>query len=208
MRVTKKPEIRRKELMNAAEDLFIEKGYEQVEVSEIAKKVGVVKGTFYYYFKSKEAILDAIIDKYISILVEDMENMVNQKDLTALEKLMNIYPFALSFPGGHKSIMHRLQEEKNVHLRMKLEQRIPQETAGLLTRIIKQGIEEGVFNIKYPEEAAGVYMGTMIILQGIENLDPNSLEFKRKFMAIFYFIERILGAEEGLIIKFMEKNSS
>jgi AcrR family transcriptional regulator len=206
--VTKKPEIRRKELMNAAEDLFIEKGYEQVEVSEIAKKVGVVKGTFYYYFKSKEAILDAIIDKYISILVEDMENMVNQKDLTALEKLMNIYPFALSFPGGPKSIMHRLQEEKNVHLRMKLEQRIPQETAGLLTRIIKQGIEEGVFNIKYPEEAAGVYMGTMIILQGIENLDPNSLEFKRKFMAIFYFIERILGAEEGLIIKFMEKKSS
>ncbi|SCG85661.1 TetR/AcrR family transcriptional regulator [Methanobacterium congolense] len=208
MRVTKKPEIRRKELMNAAEDLFIEKGYEQVEVSEIAKKVGVVKGTFYYYFKSKEAILDAIIDKYISILVEDMENMVNQKDLTALEKLMNIYPFALSFPSGHKSIMHHLQEEKNVHLSMKLEQRIPQETAGLLTRIIKQGIEEGVFNIKYPEEAAGVYMGTMIILQGIENLDPNSLEFKRKFMAIFYFIERILGAEEGLIIKFMEKNSS
>jgi AcrR family transcriptional regulator len=206
--VTKKPEIRRKELMNAAEDLFIEKGYEQVEVSEIAKKVGVVKGTFYYYFKSKEAILDAIIDKYISILVEDMENMVNQKDLTALEKLMNIYPFALSFPSGHKSIMHHLQEEKNVHLSMKLEQRIPQETAGLLTRIIKQGIEEGVFNIKYPEEAAGVYMGTMIILQGIENLDPNSLEFKRKFMAIFYFIERILGAEEGLIIKFMEKNSS
>lgn len=208
MRVSKDPEIRRKELMDAAEELFLEKGYENVEVSSIVKKVGVAQGTFYYYFKSKEAVLDAIIDEYVSILIEDMEDIANQKDITSIEKLMKLFPFSLSFPGDHEGIMYYLQEEKNVQLRMKLEQRFPQETIGLFTRIIKQGIEEGNFNTKYPEETAKAYIGAIaFILQGLDNLEPNSPELKRKFMATSYFAERILGAEEGSIIKvFMEKD--
>lgn len=208
MRVSKSPEIRRKELMDVSEELFLEKGYENVEVSSIVKKVGVAQGTFYYYFKSKEAVLDAIIDQYISILVKNMEKIANQKHINSIEKLLKMFPFSFSFPGGHDGLMNQLRDEQNIKLRKKLDQRFPLETIGLFTHIIEQGIEEGVFQTEFPEEAARAYIGAAsFVLQDINNLEPYSEEFKRKFMAISYFTERILGIPNGTIMKyFIEKN--
>ena len=66
-RVTKDPEERKQELIDAAERLFMERGYEATAVSDIVQEVGVAQGTFYYYFPSKEEILEAIIEKDMSL---------------------------------------------------------------------------------------------------------------------------------------------
>lgn len=57
-RTVKKPEERRWELIHAATELFSEHGYEKTSVNDIIQKIGVAKGTFYHYFKSKEEIAD------------------------------------------------------------------------------------------------------------------------------------------------------
>lgn len=187
--------------MDIAEQLFLENGYGQTMVSDIAKKAGVAQGTFYYYFKSKEAVLDEITDKYINITVEGMEKISKQDDLTALEKLVRIFQFSSSFRNDRRGIMQYIHEEKNIHLHRKFEERIPFEIVGPLTRIIKQGVEEGVFNTKYPEDAAKAFIGiSAMVLQGIGSADPNSEELMRKFRVTLDFIERILGAENGAII--------
>jgi AcrR family transcriptional regulator len=59
-RVIKPPEVRRSELLDAATQLFEARGYEQVTVADIATAAKVAKGTFYLYFDSKEALLDAL----------------------------------------------------------------------------------------------------------------------------------------------------
>lgn len=64
LRITKEPEVRKKEIMNAAKELFIEKGYEKTSVSDIVKKVDVAKGLFYYYFPKKETLLQEIGDEF------------------------------------------------------------------------------------------------------------------------------------------------
>ena len=63
MRISKDPEARKDELIEAAERLFLEKGYDNTAVGDIVRAVGVAQGTFYYHFKSKEDILGAIIVK-------------------------------------------------------------------------------------------------------------------------------------------------
>ncbi len=60
--MSKDPEVRRQELIVAAYELFREKGFEQVSVSDIVKKVGLAQGTFYYHFKTKNELLDAVVD--------------------------------------------------------------------------------------------------------------------------------------------------
>ena len=80
MRITKKPDERRQELIDIAEQLFIKKGYEQTAVSDIVKKAKVAQGTFYYYFKTKEEILDSIIGRYIKLTVEGYEKSHMKKD--------------------------------------------------------------------------------------------------------------------------------
>lgn len=67
MRVTKKPDVRKKELIELAKELFLEKGYEKVSVREIINKTDSSgsPGLFYYYFKSKNKIYEAVIDQMV-----------------------------------------------------------------------------------------------------------------------------------------------
>lgn len=62
---TKPAEIRRDELMDAAQRLFLEKGFASTSVAEIVKAADVAKGTFYLYFQTKEEILDALQERFI-----------------------------------------------------------------------------------------------------------------------------------------------
>ena len=201
IRITKNPEERRKEIIKIAEQLFIKKGYEQTSVSHIVKKIGVAQGTYYYYFKSKEEVLDAIIDRYIYITVKEMEKIAKEKGPNAIEKLINIFLFSSSFRKNRKSILQYLHEDRNAHLHLKFERKRPSKTVGPIASIISQGVKEGYFDTKYPLDAAKAFIGvTAMVLQGIYNVKPNSDEFKHKFFATFDFLGRILGAKNGSII--------
>ena len=61
MKTVKDAELRRQEILMTAKKLFIKKGYDKTSVNDILKVVDIAKGTFYYYFSSKEEVLEAII---------------------------------------------------------------------------------------------------------------------------------------------------
>jgi len=62
----KKGEENRKLIVEAANQLFYTKGYNQTAFSEVAKAVGIPKGNFYHYFKSKDDLLEAVIDERLA----------------------------------------------------------------------------------------------------------------------------------------------
>ena len=68
---SKKPEVRRQELIDVASALFAEKGYEAVSVRDILNVVDGAPGMFYYYFKSKQDIYIAAMEQYITKIIED-----------------------------------------------------------------------------------------------------------------------------------------
>lgn len=206
IRITKNPEERKNEFIDIAEQLFIEKGYENTAVSDIVKKAQVAKGTFYYYFKTKEDILDHIIDRYITFNTKGMQTIANEQDISALEKLVKLLLFSSSFRNNRKSIIQYIHEDKNAHLHLKFERELPTMIVAPLSTVIKQGIQEEVFNTKFSEEAAKAFIGvSAMILQGVYNIKPDSAEYKRMLLATIYFLERILGAEPGLIINAYKK---
>jgi len=189
IRITKKPEERRKELISIAEQLFIKKGYEQTAVSDIVKKANVAQGTFYYYFKTKEEILDSIIDIYIKTTVKSYEKIANEK-----------------FRKDRTSLMQYLHEDKNAHLHLKFERKMPVKTAKPLSKIISQGVKEKYFDTKYPQEAAKAFIGvSAMVMQGLYDMKPGSEGYFRKLNATIDFLERILGAKSGLIINAYKK---
>jgi AcrR family transcriptional regulator len=206
IRITKKPEERRKELIDIAEQLFIKKGYEQTAVSDIVKKVKVAQGTFYYYFNSKEEILDVIIEKYIIQSVEGLVSITNEKGPNAVEKLVKYFLFSSTFRDDKLSIMQYIHEERNAHLHLKFERQIPKKTVKPLAKIITQGIEEKIFHTDYPEETAKAFIGvSAMVLQGIYNIKPGSEEYKRKILATFYILEKMFGAKQGHITDTFKK---
>ena len=73
---TKRPEIRRDQLLDAAEKLFAEKGYAETTVLDIAEAAGVAKGTFYLYFPSKEHCMVALKERLMQGLVDRFEGVL------------------------------------------------------------------------------------------------------------------------------------
>ncbi len=207
MRITKKPEERRQELIQIAEQQFIQHGYEKTAVSDIVKKAKVAQGTFYYYFKTKEEILDSIIDRYIKQTVKGYEKIANEQGPNAIEKLVKIFKFSSSFRQNKTSLLQYLHEDKNAHLHLKFERKMPNKTTGPLAKIITQGVKEQYFNTQYPEESAKAFIGvSAMVLQGLYDMKPGSEEYVRKLNATIDFLERILGAQSGLIINAYKKN--
>jgi AcrR family transcriptional regulator len=68
MRVVKKPEERRAEMVEAAAKLFAQQGFVKTSVAEIVSAVDVAKGLFYYYFTAKDDMVKAVVEGYCSYM--------------------------------------------------------------------------------------------------------------------------------------------
>ena len=64
MRITKEPEVRKKEIIDVAMALFEENGIMKTSMNDIAKKMDVAKGLLYYYFKSKDELISEVIESF------------------------------------------------------------------------------------------------------------------------------------------------
>ncbi len=86
-RIVKAAEERRAEIIETADRLFRQHGYAKCSVEMIIREIGVAKGTFYYYFKSKPDILEAIVDKTLGQIVEMATGVAEDQSLTAMQKM-------------------------------------------------------------------------------------------------------------------------
>lgn len=84
---SKKPEVRRKELIDIASALFAEKGYENVSIRDILEVVDGAPGMFYYYFKSKQDIYIAAMEQYINERLERKCKVIEDTEMSFEEKL-------------------------------------------------------------------------------------------------------------------------
>ncbi len=91
VRISKDYDERRTELLDAAQALFYDQGYESTTVDAIINKVGVAKGTFYYYFDSKVALLNALADRLSAAGLEQIRGIVELDDMDALAKLNKVF---------------------------------------------------------------------------------------------------------------------
>ena len=76
----------RDRIVQAADDLFYRKGFENTAFSDIAAAVQISRGNFYHHFRSKDEILDAVIRARLS-LTQDMLNRWEAKDNRPLERI-------------------------------------------------------------------------------------------------------------------------
>ena len=90
VRTIKKYDERRVEFLNTAQELFFTKGYEQTAVEAIIKKMRLSKGTFYYYFKSKDALIGAMLIHVYSTIETALMPIFLDKSLSASEKLAKV----------------------------------------------------------------------------------------------------------------------
>ena len=161
-RVTKVPEERKQELIDTAERLFLEKGYEQTTVADIVREIEVAQGTFYYYFSSKEEILEAIIEKDITALEENVRQIMSREDANAAIKLNSVVNSIIGISASRREIMDYLHEESNAVMHEKMERHTIERLVPLMTRVIAEGTRAGIFDVQYPTETAEFLLATLV----------------------------------------------
>lgn len=87
----KKRELTRRQMLEAAQNLFLSKGFEDTSVDEIAEAADVAKGTFYYHFKSKSDVLLAMSLEYLKDLSEYVDEQLGsgRSPLAVLREILH-----------------------------------------------------------------------------------------------------------------------
>jgi len=195
MRIRKDPEVRQTELIDAALELFSSAGYEKTMVADIVKKVGVAKGTFFYYFPTKEAVLEAICTRWATELVTSFQ--LKSRQHTAINKLQ-IFIFQLLLPSQVDAIIDRLWDEKQFNLVYKTwQQQVENVFNPHLADIIQQGNQEGTMHVNYIKETVAFFWSTLDCLLEVAYLKEPSEIFLTKTKIAESVLERILGIEDG-----------
>ena len=87
MRIVKDAEERREEILDVAERLFSTKGFDHTSTNDILEGVGIARGTLYYHYKSKEDILDGVIERMTNRMMVDAKKIVQNKTMSFQERL-------------------------------------------------------------------------------------------------------------------------
>ncbi len=203
MKTVKEAEVRRREILVVARELFVKKGYEQTSVNDILKIVDIAKGTFYYYFASKEEVLESIILDIVEEGARRAEKILKDKSIPLVNRIMMaIMAQAPEFEGSDeiKEELHKVENTKleQLYLKAMLKRMTP-----VLQEPILEGIDQDVFHMEYPTECI-----ESILLLGHMMFDCDVFEWKmedypRKIQAFLCNAERMLGTKEGELKDFI-----
>jgi AcrR family transcriptional regulator len=200
---------RRNEIITVAQRLVYTKGYEQMAIQDILDELHISKGAFYHYFGSKVALLEALIEKMKEEALQLIIPIVEDPHLPTLEKIQRFFDTAARWKTARKtyilSLVRVWYADENAIVRQKVLTKVIIETAPLLTGIIRQGIQEGILNTPFPDQAGEIVLFLMqslgdafipLLLSGETKGD----EFQRTESLVAAYtdaLERILGAPTG-----------
>ena len=197
-RIVKDREVRRQELLDTSEVLFLRDGYDATSISDIVKSMGVAHGLFYYYFKSKSDALSAVIERSFVNLVEDDLALIERDDLDAPSKLLGLFRNSIENRKVSR-ILDYIHEEKNALIHYKLDREWFPKSVQYLTRVVEQGVEEEVFRTDYPQQTAAAVLMLNSLVSATDD-DPTSFDIRSNLVRpLQEMIERVLGAEPGTL---------
>lgn len=198
MRTVKEHEERRNEILDTAERLFVSKGYMKATVNDILQEIGIAKGTFYHYFKSKEEVMDAIIMRIIHEDVAVAKKIASDSNIPVLDKLFQILMSQVPKTGGNKEKMiEQFHQPNNAEMHQKSLVQAILHLTPILTDVIKQGIKENIFQTDYPQETIEFLLASAQVIfdEGLFHWQPH--EVMQRAKAFISIMETTLGAEKG-----------
>ena len=180
---------RKDEILSVAYNLFITKGYDNTSVDEIIEKVNIAKGTFYYYFTSKEEMLDEVINKMINEEIIEAKKVVLMP-IPIEHKVVGIVT-SLRPKSNELNIVETLNNDNNIKMHMKYNKRIIDEATIILKDVVLEGIDKGVFNCTNIEERI-----KLLLKMSNDTFDDNN--FTNKDVEVYIdMVEKLLGANPG-----------
>ncbi|HEV7581290.1 MAG TPA: TetR/AcrR family transcriptional regulator [Mycobacterium sp.] len=213
-RVVKHPDIRRAEILDRAATLFVARGYDNVSLNDLITAAGVSKGAFYHWFPSKDALITTLTERSARDQLAAIEDATAGCNGSALDRLNALLQagFDVKMQMGtpeQLAAMVSLLRPENAHLYGRIIAASEDLTRPLLTRLIADGVAEGIFHTFDAEGVADMIQGLAArtnsnVVQIIDATDEPSREhaidvLTNRFTLHGLAVDRVLGLPDGSI---------
>lgn len=191
-------------ILDTAQKLFMEQGFDQTSISQILEATQIARGTLYYYFSSKEEIMDAIIERTIEQAFTASKAFANNRELTVLERLVgSMAALNLNRQEGEEVLLH-LNQPQNALLHEKTNQILLERAPQILLPIIQDGIAAGDMKTDYPYESLEMILTYSLQAFGssFQALPPEKQQ--QKLQAFLYLLETIFHSRQGYFNPFLD----
>ena len=148
--MAKTKEERRNEIIETAGKLFEEKGYEQTQVQDIVNEIGVAKGLFYYYFKSKDEVMEELADRYADAIIDAVNKLID-KDIATFDKINRIFQIFIDSAEKKSGIFMGILNVKNGITHERIFFNVGKKMVPLVTELILSGNDNGECNCSDPK---------------------------------------------------------
>lgn len=179
-------------ILDALHTLLERKNLSSISVSEIAQTAGIAKGSIYYYFSSKDAIVEALVERSYASSIHTAKLLAKQTDIPPFTRMALIFQACRNssseFLKQKRAADASIQEQTLLH--QKYLRYIITELKPVLTEIIQQGIDNGEISFDYPQSLAEIVL--LVLTIKIDNtLIPSSTEeIKQTFLGLISLLEK------------------
>ncbi len=189
---------KRKQIFDALEELMSNVPFKEISVDLIAQKANIGKGSIYYYFESKDEILESLIERsYRRAIREYLDNI--QHEQTALGRIKQLFKSVIKkdFDDSRKNLIITLHLNDDVVLHNKLKAFAVQELSPILTVLLEQGIQDGSIEMDYPRESAEIIVSVLTVFLDNTSSPQDISSIKKKLKIFANVLETCLKTQKG-----------
>lgn len=199
-RTVQNPQIRMTEIINTAEQLFIQKGYSRTTIADIAKTMGVAQGMCYYYFKSKEEILEVLLNRHTSSFVAEIKEVACDELITPYEKIgFMLRVMIVGICYQDEALLHIINDSQNLRIKDQVVRQVKRDLAPWGLQMIEEGGRRGCFFSPHPQTSLDIIMKVIeFLIESVDERIPTELLALRLQMAA-RLVETALRASPGTI---------
>lgn len=198
MRIIKEADVRKNEILDAAEELFNIDGFDGTTISAIIEKAGIARGTVYYHFKSKEDVLDALIERHCEKLLEEAKQIAKDRNIPVMKRLIQTLMAMNADKDGKPGVLtQQMHRPQNALMHQKTHETMLEGIPPILMDIIEDGMKEGIFHTPYPYESLEMVVAHVNTVFDDYSEKLTGEDLLKRVRAFIFNLERLFGAAPG-----------
>ncbi len=187
-------------ILNSAEKLMcsMEEPNKDMTVDMIAKNAGIGKGSIYYYFQSKDEIIDAVIERSYSAAIKEYFASTENCE-TTYEKMRHLFVSMIKkeFLDNRHNLIVALHVQDDIILHYKMMMTAIKTVSPILMQILEDGVKNGSVHTEAPKESSEMIVAMLTFLLNRSFFPSDDASMYRKLRMYAGILETCLETEKG-----------
>lgn len=187
-------------ILDSLQELLKHKDIQTISVSEIAQAAGIGKGSIYYYFPSKDAILDALVERDYEMPLQTAKNLAEQSDISPFTRMAMIFQACRNSSSqfrDRKNASAPASAPEQAFIHQKYISHLVSELKPALTSIIRQGIEIGEIHFEHPAALAEIVLIVLAVKLDNTLVPSKPEEIDHTILGLISLLEKGTGNPAG-----------